>query len=399
MLVTRKLGDCPKCGSRDSFGNVSVGHSLLRGCTHCDYESRVWLPPIHKKVVYLDQFFFSGAMRGRDKRFAEAARLVKRMCGLQLLVAPYSSVHEDESRLWRGHSGMTSSQLMDFIKATARGAEFKKAYAVERKQICRAWESYLKDESHSAVLVGSDAISGSNITEWDDYFRIDVGGYDRDIDKARQLKTETTDALLDAIEKWRASTMTFDDAVALEIRDAGDQYLNTYLRMVSRYAIGDVSAALDSPMSATVVEHMMHWLPDDQDFKLRIERCIAFFRSKHFSEVPHEWLWSHMFATFKEMVKRGAFVNRENARKRLNGLFGDLKHICFFAPYCDAVVIDKFMADLVCRPTVDIEQQYDVKVFSLNNFDAFLEWLQDLETNMSQEHREGVANAYPGQLI
>jgi hypothetical protein len=112
MLVTHVLGDCPGCGAKDSFGNVSVHDTLLRGCVHCKYESMVWLPEIKKRVIYLDQFFFSGALRGNDPRFQVAAERVRRMCRLQLLVAPYSSVHEDEALQWRGHLGMTSNQLM-----------------------------------------------------------------------------------------------------------------------------------------------------------------------------------------------------------------------------------------------------------------------------------------------
>lgn len=39
MVVTHVLGDCPGCGAKDSFGNVSVrnGH-VLRGCNNCRYE-------------------------------------------------------------------------------------------------------------------------------------------------------------------------------------------------------------------------------------------------------------------------------------------------------------------------------------------------------------------------
>jgi hypothetical protein len=247
--------------------------------------------------------------------------------------------------------------------------------------------------------VRSDAISGRNITEWDDYFRIDVSSYIHDIDRARQLKSESTDALVNALDEWQTSKLSFADAVALEIRDAGKQYMDDYLQMTSRYAIGDMSALVDSPMAATVVEQMMHWLLNNGDFGSRIERCISFFQSKHFSEVPHEWLWSHMFATFKEMVKRGSFADRNQARKRLSGFLADLKHICFYAPYCDAIFIDKYMADLVGRPTVNIEQRYKVSVFSLSNFDAFIGWLQELEKGMSAEHREGVAAAYPGKRI
>jgi hypothetical protein len=94
------------------------------------------------------------------------------------------------------------------------------------------------------------------------------------------------------------------------------------------------------------------------------------------------------------MVKRGTFSNRDEARERLSGVFEDIKHISLYASYCDAIVIDKFMADLVSKPTINLQKRYDVEVFSLSNWDALLNWLDGLEAGMSDEHKAGVAAAY-----
>ena len=290
---------------------------------------------------------------------------------------------------------MTSTQLMEFIKATSRGAEFERAYNVEHSQIHKAWETFLKGRPHKYLVENKDVIRGRTLDKWDDYFRIDVGGYARDVELNRRLKSESVDELVKVLDKWQDSSESFDEAVALEIRDAGKQYVSTYLTMLNRYAHGDVAAAVDSPMVATVVEQMIHWLPKDQPLPERIGRCIEFFQSPHFSEVPHQWLSSHMFATMKAMVKRGTFASCEEARKRLNGVFEDIQHISLYAPYCDAIVIDKFMADLVCRPTVGLQQRYRAEVFSLSNWDTLLAWLDRLETDISEGHRRGVAAAYP----
>ena len=95
------------------------------------------------------------------------------------------------------------------------------------------------------------------------------------------------------------------------------------------------------------------------------------------------------------MVKRGAYANRDAARKRLSGVLEDIKHISLYAPYCDAFVMDTPMADLVRQPSVGLAQRYGVQVFSLNNWDELIAWLDELEANMSDEHKAGVAAAYP----
>ncbi len=58
--------------------------------------------------------------------------------------------------------------------------------------------------------------------------------------------------------------------------------------------------------------------------------------------------------------------------------------------------MDQLMADIVRQPTVGLEQRYAVKVFSLNNWPEFLEWLEGLEQSITTEHRAGLVAAYPG---
>lgn len=102
-----------------------------------------------------------------------------------------------------------------------------------------------------------------------------------------------------------------------------------------------------------------------------------------------------MLATLKHLVKNGFYTNREQALRKLNGFFYDVKHIATYAPYVDAFVMDQPMADLVSRPTIRLQEQYETKVFSLSNWDAFLAWLNELEAEMSSEHHEGLRVAYP----
>ncbi|MER9849608.1 hypothetical protein NKJ55_20150 [Mesorhizobium sp. M0106] len=115
-LVSYVLGDCPGCGAENKFGNVDVyGDYVYLGCGRCRYNERHPLPPVKKKVLYLDQFFFSHAVRGKEARFVEATKRIVELAALQLLVVPYSSVHEEETHQWSRHQ-----ELLEFIKKTSR---------------------------------------------------------------------------------------------------------------------------------------------------------------------------------------------------------------------------------------------------------------------------------------
>jgi hypothetical protein len=397
MWVTRVLGDCPTCHGKSAYGNISVQRDhVLRGCTTCGYQAIEWLPEIRKKVLYLDQFFFSHAFRGREEQFLTAIERVKRACHFQLVVAPYSSVHEDETHQWRGYKDMTSMQLMEFIKVIARGAEFERDYVVEQTQVLKAFEAFLKDSPPEYVIENDDAIRGV-LDEWDDYYFVDVGGYWRDIEAKRRLKVQTVDELVKVFDAWQQSAQTFDDAVALEYHDAGRLYLEFYLDKLNRIRQGDPSALVDAPITASMVEYMREYLPKDMPELEQIQRCANFFRSEHFTNVPHQWISARMFAALKDMVKRGAYANRVKAQKRLSGLFEDMAHISLYAPYCDAFVMDTPMAELVRQPTVGLESRYGVRVFSLNNWDELLAWLDELESGMSPKHRAGIETAYPAR--
>lgn len=395
MLVTRVLGDCPGCGGKRRFGNVFVrGNHVLRGCMSCKYSTTVWLPELRKKVLYLDQFFFSSAFRERDPRFVKAAQRIRQISALQLLVAPFSSIHEDETHQWRGYGGKNKEDLMEFIKATSRGHEFEPAYDVEQTQIVRAFQAFLADKSAAFHLEQRDAVEG-DIHEWDDYFRIDVGRYMGDIELIRDLKRQSVEGLVDLFPRWRQSTNTFDEDVELEMQGAAKGYIESYFKYAARVAGGDYDALFDSPIMSMVVQSLLHCLPDEIPPEEQLKRIGAFFKSPHFMEIPYQWLSARIYATLKDMVKRGAYVDRDSALQRLSGFFHDVKHISTYAPYCDAFIMDQAMASLVTDLHVGLENRYGVKVFSLNNWDQFLAWLDALEAEMTQEHRAGLAAAYP----
>lgn len=199
MLVTRVIGPCPKCQQPESFGNVMVrSDHVLRGCKRCDYSERIYLPPLDKKIIYLDQFFFSAAFRERDTRFIEVAELIKRATSDQVLLAPYSSIHEDETHQWRGFDGHSKEDLMQFIKATSRGHEFEPSYSVEHDQLLRAFESFLSNDASDFEIDRRLAIR-SEVNHWEDYFRIDVGGYRGNIELIRDLKNQGVSGLVETV--------------------------------------------------------------------------------------------------------------------------------------------------------------------------------------------------------
>jgi len=389
MLVTRIIGTCPLCGREKAYGNVDViGDSLLRGCRYCDYSTQLPLPPLKKSILYLDQFFLSEAFKDREPRFQEAAARISKAASNQLLAVPYSSVHEDESLLWsRG------DELGEFIKTTSRGAKFKAEYDVERRQIWRAFGDWKNGRPASRSTDASDALE-RDIHKWDGYFFIDVARYPRDADAMREAKARSVKALVAIFDSWRISSASFDEDVAAEHLETARSYVRLYLDYFNRVGSGDLDALFNSSIQSEIVNSLMRSQPSDEPFEVRLKKCGTFLQSDNFRESPRQRLRSRIFATLKTMVRNGAFPNNEKAELKLSGFFEDVQHVATYAPYCDAIVVDAAMAELVTRTSVGLPADYGVKVFSMRKLPELFDWLDSLQTKMTADQQDALRHIH-----
>lgn len=390
-LVSRVIGDCPGCGLKNGFGKVEVfrGSYVFLGCKKCRYSERVQLPPLQKKVLYLDQYFFSHTFRGKQPEYLKVAELIEKASSMQLLVAPYSSIHEDETHQWEKRDA-----LFKFIKATSRGHTFKSEFEVEQTQVRKAFRAWLSKEQLEYLLEEKDALRG-DIHHWDGYMRIEVGRYMGNIELIRELKGQSVEGLVDLFDGWRQSTNTFEEDLAQEYEAVPIGYFGSYFDYIGRLVSGDVEGFLTSPVMSMMVEGLLRIAPKEVPDDGRLKMCAEFLmQSQHFRNTPTHYLAARVYATVKDMVKRGAYTNREKALKIFNGFFYDVKHLSTYAPYCDAFLLDNRMADIVSKPSVGLEQRYGTKIFSENNWDELISWLEALPSTMSEEHKAGLVAAY-----
>lgn len=397
MLISVVVGNCPLCGTENTYGNVTVRpNSLLRGCKHCKYIENIALPSLNKKIIYLDQFFISGAFRGKEDRLVQAAKEVSLLCEKQLLVAPFSSVHEDETYQWRGYDQKGKEDLMSFMKSSSRGHEFSPVYEVEATQLLKQFKSFLNGGDSKYELEQSDIFHDS-VHEWDDYLWIDVGRYTGDIEQIRALKTLAINTLVGCFDGWRQTTSDFQTDVSLEIKQASKNYISSHFEYADRLARGDYSALLDAPIISTYIERLLSCLPKNQPVEVSLGQVIDYFSSPHFANVPYIQVSARIFAAFKAMVRGGSYRDSDRAIKELSGIFYDIKHVSTYAPYCDAFVMDNAMASIVSNGRVGLGGLFGTKVFSLNSWDSLLKWMNDISNSMSTEHKHALELVYPGR--
>ena len=384
MLITHHLSEpCPLCGSSRSYGNVNVNDNVLnRGCNVCGKWTRIYLPDISKRIIYLDQFFLSHAFRQQEKPFVEAAKRIEDMAHRQLLVCPFSSVHTDETHLWRHDQ---QQNLYRFIKQTARGHKFTQAYDIKLTQMVRAFEAFIANDNILQTINSKDAFR-DNVHRWDDYFWIDLRPILGDLDAMRRGKADSVAELVGLFPQWSQLNSTFLEDVRSEAFGYGRELFNQYVAMAFRMATsGDFSDYLTASINTIFVQTLIHFDEKSMDIYDRLRRIVSFFRSDYFVATPYVEVSCGLFAVLRKMVKNGAFKNPAKAQKKLAGLYYDSECISVFGPYCDAMFIDRAMMQWCNDPEAMVLSKHNTKVFSVEVWDEFHRFLDRIEADAPNE--------------
>lgn len=382
-LVSHILSDCPKCGRKDGFGNVSVSNNFLnRGCLSCKYWVEIPLPDLDKKIIYLDQYFFSHAFRGNEQIFIEAKDKIQNLALEQLIVAPYSNFHEDESSLFNSDN---RENLIAFIKQTSGGHQFLSENKVRVNQICRAFTSFLAKSTLQPPIQLRDAVP-QNFNDWDNYLWIDVNSLKIDPEALREGKGETLNSLLDAFDEWSNPSYTFEQDVNFELRSIGNVYIQSYFDFVKEIFEGNFQSAwLNSSSNSEVVQILLSYGSEQFPPDERLKRILEFFKSKYFSNVPIERISSEFFALLRHKLRQGFYKNKIKSRKVFKGFLYDVRIISTYAPYCDVMVVDKMMHDWAIDPLIDLPGKYGTRFFSRTNWPEFINYLDELDNSKSSE--------------
>ena len=105
-------------------------------------------------------------------------------------------------------------------------------------------------------------------------------------------------------------------------------------------------------------------------------------------EIPYQKISSYLFAAVAKRVVMGEkkIVDR--------GLMNDVRTISTYAPYVDALFIDKRCAAILKEEPLRTELDYKARVLSMSNTDEFLGYLREIESQTPDEVREYAAMIY-----
>jgi hypothetical protein len=393
MLLTHRIDiKCPSCGDDTAFGNVLVnGSELIRGCQTCGQFQHIPLPEVRKEVIYLDQPFLSHAFRQRDRRFVTAARKIRSLAARQQVVAPYSSIHIDETHLW-SHS--QKQQLFDFIKQTARGYQFNPAYRIQAAQIMRAFREFINKPVTGELPISPRDAFNESTHQWDSYFFVDLPPRVNNVTELKKAKKHAAGELVALFPNWRRQNQAFEDDCAEEARGYGRRLFNNYLSYVESLR-RDPVAFLEAGQDEMIVDRMVRVDRAHLSITERINRVKQFLFSKDFLHTPYILESCKLFAVLRKLVRQGAFQNARAAQEKLAGVFFDIEAISTFGPYCNSIFVDRAMHDWCSDPDAQVLGQYGTRIFSVKNWTEFVEYLKELESSLDPIIKKYVDIAYP----
>ena len=405
-FITGPFLACPQCGQRH-LGTLSInGHAHTRRCRNCSYKQKEFLPPLAKKLIYLDQMVLSGiakeidpVWRGKTKRgdavWLEVFDQIDRLVKLQLIVCPNSPIHRVES----SYDDRYESVLRRLYEHLASGVSLRSPHEVRMEQVLEAFEAWFEDRDPDWSRVTRDAVIRGDLDAWSNHLRVtaNLGHMPGEIENRRESRDRTHKALQQLWEGWACENeVSFEDRFQTERRGVADAALECFWAHVERFHGAATGAeAIEDPMQLMPgwPVQLVLWVLRRLEEKGvqgddRRRDAARFLYSDQALCAPENHLGALLHAS---LAWRAASGQKCPSR----GTPNDIAFIAAYLPYCDAMFVDNEFAQLLSEGRLaEAAEVYPTKIFSTRSRDGFLEYLHELEADADPAHLDLVVRSY-----
>lgn len=393
---------CPDCGA-ESFGVLMVcDRHYVRRCINCWFDDRFPLPPVQKRIIYLDQFVISNMMKELDPEhgrgtgfFHELFCALDRLSKLQLIVCPDSPLHDHESVVHPSYE-----KLRAVFRQLSHGVSLRDPTTLLHAAIMRTFNCWLQNEECDAAVDRDFAFTGKSDV-WRDRYRIELNytlpGLASELNAKREVVTQQ---LHRTCEEWRNDRhFSFRDTFENEVMGCARVILEQAGRYHTHYAaVAMGQAPFDDavcfpPAGAMLVSRMFGALESratSWDERLRLVH--EFFASKQFRSISSVRISSLFWATIAREINAG----RNPDRFPKAGMFNDIDAVANYSPFCDAMFVDKEVSHLLKQGKLREELGDRTRFFSLRKGEKedFVDYLAIIEREAGDDHLHKVQEVY-----
>jgi len=392
----------PQCALENSFGVFFLigGESgYTRKCIKCGYQQGFDLPEIKKKILYLDQFVISNLVKLLDKSHPSHERIkadpfweslftkLEVASKSQAIVCPDSFHHRDESLI----GNMDFKLMKRLYEHFSNGKTFYPGIIIERNQITQHFEGWLANEKVEFDFKPENITFEQNLHNWSVGLMISVGGnpYPGQVEGLQKNNIVTREQLKIVWDRWRSETnVRFIERVKEETLGLWKGMWDVAKKFAERKAFAmrklaakeDYKLELDDflpPMSNDIIVELVRIARRKNIPETQIPSTIAryFNDVNSLLEIPQIRISSVMLAGW---AYRAAIGKKDPPKSVV-----DIQFISSYLPYCDALFVDNESALILKEfpkntPSHLRLKEFPAKVFSLNNKEEFLDYLDQL---------------------
>ena len=403
---------CPKCGENSFSVSVICDNHYFRRCIECYYPDsskgeksvKYMLPQLNKKVIYIDQFAISNMMKflnsatkshkkvKNDIFWGKLFEQLHTLCKLQLIICPYSDMHETESLLAPNYES-----LKRIYELLSNGISFQSHETIKLFQIISQFNIWAGDTKRFDLNV-QDIVS-KKINVWQDRLNILINRDNSQslIEEIRTNRDKVDDYIKEIFIKWqKEKNKDFDYWYKAERRSIAETLIKLYqknLERILKMSYGLIPFEPDAvfPSFANKVLYAIikrlkrKGISEEKEV---YKKLVEFLYTETFENAAHIEIASMLYAA---MARR---ANKGKKEPPGRGFLNDIEVISTLLPYCDAMFIDNECRSLLLEKPLCDDISYSTKVFSLSNKEEFLEYLDQIKHSASEEHMKAVEEVY-----
>lgn len=395
---------CPSCSSKQ-YGVLMVNrYSVRRRCRECWHTDSERLPPVEKRIIYLDQMAVSNMVKALDPEYEPPSgsmdpywlKLFKRLdilVKLQWIACPSSTIHERESVMVPDFA--LYRRLYEHLSA---GVEFDHHLLVYRRQLHHALEAWSHGEKPGFSEINRPAVlRGGRLDGWLERLQVSVNFSipEHQVEGYRDSRNQRHTALKNYMDAARASDgQEFDDWYEETRTVHGTHIVESFLdraRHLRDVATGQEPFG-EKTWNPTIFSSFLPGIADDLkrrgvDGDVALEKAVEFFHSEAAMNAPFNEIRALLTAALARKAASGQ-------KKVGRGTPNDLDVLSTVLPYVDAIFTDNQFAGLLGEEPVASRLPSDARVFSNRTRDQFLTFLDELRDDVPSEHEERVLDVY-----
>lgn len=354
-------------------------------------------------------------LKGKDPRWREVLQRLRLLARLEIITCPFSSIQRDESLVADG----LRDDLKHLYRELSGGVRFLDPFEIEQRQLIGAMRRWLSENDVDA--------SWTKPRPWREFCKSDphqwqtgqhiFADFPFNRGMANRVTTEKHrlhDSLGSVSQHWRQEKGRFDAVARAVAIGYGNAVLDMYDECARRpeRIVATAPAALQPVLehffapdrfdpsrppgiqpAARLVHHLMGMIQETRrgyEYARLRGAVEQFFASDHATGVPFIDIASRLWAVVAEHA-----CNPKGQREIGAGDANDVMVISRYAPYCDAMIVDKTFCNAATRGEASVASKYGVAMFSAKTLPLFVAYLDALLGAVTPDHLEALRDVYP----